>query len=545
MKKSHLIAYVLFLSAIAFSQTPNWKWATAACGYTAAGISTDANGNCYVVGGFGNGTGNPAIFGNYTLTGSGTSNMAVVKYDSLGNFIWAKTVTADISGGFSIKTDANGNSYVLGSFQSASLVIGSVTLTAPNSNSNVFVTKFNAAGNVVWASILDAVSPATYGGFSISIDGMGNSFIGGRFGSNINDSIMFYKYNNTGNLVWKKYAKGSGTNWNVSSISNDASGNTYIAGTLACATLTFNSTSITNSSAGRLLFVVKYDVAGNVVWAKSSGTYPSLYGASITTDALGNSYVAGSFIGNYAAFGGTVLTNLAGGNGSYDIFIVKFDVMGNVIWAKRGGGLLNDQALGITNDISGNVYITGFFYTDAVFETLSLYSNGVAEAFIVKYDPAGNAIWAKSGGGTFNDGGTGISANANGNIYMSGYFTVKSYWDNITLQNCDSISNPKQLVIAKISQGPDVGLIERTMEESELIFFPNPGKYEVFFETNKFINNAYLYLYNSTGQIVKKMNNISGHNFELEIDDLPAGIYFIRLQQNGSTIKTNKLIIED
>src|SRR5581483_1543944 len=95
---------------------------------------------------------------------------------------------------------------------------------------------------------------------------------------------------------------GSGSNWNVSSLSNDASANTYVAGTFACQSLSFNGTTITNAGMGRLIFVVMYDVGGNVVWAKSAGVYPSLYSPLIVSDAVGNSYVSGYFNGNFAAF---------------------------------------------------------------------------------------------------------------------------------------------------------------------------------------------------------------------------------------------------
>src|SRR5262249_37154390 len=150
-----------------------------------------------------------------------------------------------------------------------------------------------------------------------------------------------------------------------------------------------------NPGNGQMIFVAKYDPSGNVVWATSAGKLSSLYGPSITADALGNTYVTGYFLNMYAAFGTTTLTSA----GQHEIFLVKFDTQGNQAWARRAGGAFADLTHDISSDSEGNVYITGSFVNNASFNLTPLYGYGAHDVFVTKYDPTGNVLWAKRAGG--------------------------------------------------------------------------------------------------------------------------------------------------
>jgi hypothetical protein len=64
-------------------------------------------------------------------------------------------------------------------------------------------------------------------------------------------------------------------------------------------------------------------------------------------------------------------------------------------------------------------------------------------------------------------------------------------------------------------------------------------------QSDKIFENATLTLYNSLGQQVKKITNISGQTKTLNRENLPSGLYFMRLTQNNKCIATDKLIIKD
>ena len=72
---------------------------------------------------------------------------------------------------------------------------------------------------------------------------------------------------------------------------------------------------------------------------------------------------------------------------------------------------------------------------------------------------------------------------------------------------------------------------------------PNPCSFETIIKTKPNLNNATLTVYNSFGQNVKTINNISGQIFTFYRNSLASGIYFIQFTQCNKIITTNKLII--
>ncbi|MBP9180188.1 MAG: T9SS type A sorting domain-containing protein, partial [Bacteroidia bacterium] len=59
------------------------------------------------------------------------------------------------------------------------------------------------------------------------------------------------------------------------------------------------------------------------------------------------------------------------------------------------------------------------------------------------------------------------------------------------------------------------------------------------------LNGASLTLENQLGQKVKEMQNLKGNAITLYRDNLPCGVYFIRLTQGNKIIATQKIAITD
>ena len=95
------------------------------------------------------------------------------------------------------------------------------------------------------------------------------------------------------------------------------------------------------------------------------------------------------------------------------------------LWAKSAVGTIWDEGNSVSTDASGNVYVTGYFQSATITFgsiTMTNSNSGWEEIFIVKYDSSGNALWAKSAGGSGNDYGQFVSIDANGNVFITGYF---------------------------------------------------------------------------------------------------------------------------
>jgi hypothetical protein len=238
------------------------------------------------------------------------------------------------------------------------------------------------------------------------------------------------------------WAKSISNSWGWG-ISVDANGNSYVTGEFGTTT-TFDTIQLISSGSNDV-FVAKYDSGGNCLWAKQAGGIINDIGYSISVDANGNSYVTGCFTGE-AVFATIHLS----GFGGYDIFIAKYDPNGNCLWAKQAGSSKNDYGYYISVDGNGNSFVTGDFAGTATFGTFQLVSYGQLDAFIAKYDNNGNCLWAKQAGGVHDDFGEGIRVDANGNSYVTGWFTGPAAFGAIQLSG---FGNHWDIFVAKYDSG--------------------------------------------------------------------------------------------
>lgn len=105
-------------------------------------------------------------------------------------------------------------------------------------------------------------------------------------------------------------------------------------------------------------------------------------------------------------------------------------------WAKSNGSLNNDAAISVSTDYAGNVFVAGIF-RDSIFSGANkLYSYGLDDIYIVKYNPNGSILWTKRFGGAGNDGyGLYIKADSMGNSFITGAYSYSAQFDLITLNS--------------------------------------------------------------------------------------------------------------
>lgn len=136
-------------------------------------------------------------------------------------------------------------------------------------------------------------------------------------------------------------------------------------------------------------------------------------GLGVCTDSNGNIFATGYFISGIIIFGSDTLTN-SPPQGLSEIFIVKYDPNGNVLWAKSIPGFSSDWGFSVSADPSGNVFVTGEFSSDTLYfgSSVIVTNTSSTAVFIAKYDPIGNILWAKSEMGTPNYNDGGYSVSA-------------------------------------------------------------------------------------------------------------------------------------
>ncbi|WKZ38740.1 MAG: S-layer homology domain-containing protein [Anaerolineales bacterium] len=368
----------------------------------AASIAADASNNIYVTGVFSGTVDFDPGAGAANLTSAGLRDIFVAKYDSDGNYIWAKRMGGGTNdSGLGLTVDAGGNVYTTGNYQGTADFdpgAGTANLTSVGNNNDVFVSKLDSNGNFVWAKSMGGTESDQGRGIAVSASGnvytIGNfegtaDFDPGAGTANLTsagaDDVFISKLDNSGNFVWAKRI--GGTDYEEgTAIAIDADENIYTTGKYEL-TVDFDpgagTFNLTSAGGGGDIFISKLDSGGNFVWAKSTGGTDFERGESIVLDANNNVYVTGVFSGTVDFDPGAGTFNLTGPGG--EVFISILDQNGDFITARRMGGASYDWGTAITLDAQDNILVTGGFYETADFDP-ELTSAGDADVFIVKLE---------------------------------------------------------------------------------------------------------------------------------------------------------------
>ena len=394
--------------------------------YNSALVASD--GSIYAVGSIQD-TGTFAFGNGVTAAGGPNTHLhtLIIKYDSSGNAVWAKSNTCSGGGHSSfngVSIDSDGNIYAVGNIQSThTFGFGnSVSVVGTGSNYNVVIVKYNSSGDAQWAkSIASLGNSSDFLGVSVSSDGgiyavgtiappqsygFGNSVTLGAASCASGTCGILVKYNVSGSPQWVKTISGGPSSFKGVSITSDGS-SIYTVGFInptGGATHGFgNSVTASGTYGGNNIVLAKYNSSGTAQWAKttSSGNNTSLFN-SVSHSSDGSIYAVG-YITNLDTYG---FGNNVTATGSYasgtNAVIVKYDSTGAAQWAQSPtSGSNTSEFSGASVSTDGSIYTVGtinqsgtYGFGNSVTATGS-YASGT-NAVIIKYDPTGSAQWAQS-----------------------------------------------------------------------------------------------------------------------------------------------------
>lgn len=343
----------------------------------------------------------------YTFGGTGITQISKVVVDSFGNQY--------ISGGYSGTIDYNGNTYT------------------SSGGYDFFLAKLDADGNVLWVSTAEGSSNVSdefslEGGMAMAIDQHDFIYVGGSFVKSLsfkdsngdeialltdgrdddllNLELFFAKYNSDGDLLW---AEGGDSNSpgsegslatglnSVLSINIDEYGFPYFAGAYSGTNFLGDDVTITGESDFYLASLSKD--GSYIYWVDVFGTPGNDYAKSISVDTLGYLNVIGVI--------GTGIMELPESDlfwdndtGNEDSFLISYDFDGEWYFVSFMGAGEKVVGNAVGSSKKGDIYIAGSFEEEASFSgsDIVLNSLGTADAYLVKYDLNGNALWAKQFG---------------------------------------------------------------------------------------------------------------------------------------------------
>jgi hypothetical protein len=118
-------------------------------------------------------------------------------------------------------------------------------------------------------------------------------------------------------------------------------------------------------------------------------------------------------------FGGEEITSIGS---THDVFVVKLDPAGNAIWSKRFGDEIDQDLQGLAADADGGVAFTGTLNGAIDFGGGTLTSLGVDDAYVAHLDPEGRYIASQRIGDDDNQEGRAIAVSTGNQIVAVGDF---------------------------------------------------------------------------------------------------------------------------
>ena len=337
---------------------------------------------------------------------NGETDVFLSKFDPNGCFLWARTWGgAGHDHARDLAVDSSGNVLITGCFWfTVDFDPGAgVEEHAANGGNDVYLSKFTENGTFQWTRTWGSEEGYDEG-WGVATDPLGNVYVSGQFkgsadfdpgdGTDIHSSnaggidVFLSKFDASGTFVWARNW-GNGIGHDVAVVD---SGHLFVTGrTWGVVDFDPSSGEDIHSSNWPAVFLSKFDTTGNYLWARTWGGIFGLWddtGWGVTTDDLGNAYVAGFFNGS-SDFDPGPDSDIHSSNGYIDAFLSKFSSNGGFLWARTWGGPEVETAYGVAFGSPQGVYVTGCFGDQVDFDpgpqVDKHYSNGSGDAFVSKF----------------------------------------------------------------------------------------------------------------------------------------------------------------
>ncbi len=265
--------------------------------------------NIFVTGNFSKGP----FFGSTKLNSRGFEDIFVSKLDLDGNFIWALSAGSNqFESSNSIYVDNNGDVLVTGSFE-GSVLFGSIGFST-NGNDDIFLAKTSSQGSWLWAkkfgttNILEA-------GYGVTADEDRNIYLSGTFRglmqmgsqyllSNGNTDIFVSKHDTLGNVLWAQ---------SFGSTANDYAYDLFYKNDFlkfsgaAASQFSIGNNLINAGSSNRNAYLLQMQKNGSIDWVLSESSDGISEIKSISPDLDNNTLITGRFTSKFISGNKSIL----------------------------------------------------------------------------------------------------------------------------------------------------------------------------------------------------------------------------------------------
>ncbi|WP_437561934.1 hypothetical protein [Sorangium sp. So ce542] len=258
----------------------------------------------------------------------------------------------------------------------------------------------------------------------MTIDKDGNIILAGTFSGKLSfvqtapleassPTVYLAKFDSDGNHIWSKSFADSLTS--AQALATTSKGNIILAGRFKESFTLGDTTHNATEEYDEAVFIAEFDANGAPLWsAMHEDGEQGTDVAAVAVDSSDSVILFGSSYCHQAC--SLPLERL---------WLRKYDTNRAVAWSK--GFTYTEVGVrrpgSVTIDTSDNILITGCFDESENFGGGLISSNGGADAFAVKFDPAGTQIWARNYGDSASQCGSSIATDRSDNIIVAGTFT--------------------------------------------------------------------------------------------------------------------------
>ena len=331
------------------------------------GIAVDGSGNVYALLSF-----NISMtIGGQTLASTGIFDIALVKFDANGTYQWMRKIggqtSSDDEDATGLSVDAQGNTTVLGTFD-GTLKVGATSITATGVNQDLFLARFDAAGNLGWLKgkghagayeEADAIVPfgsgfviaGHQGSSAVTIDGITRNPPPGMRG--------FTAWFDAGGTATALAAFSGGGTVIPADMAVLPSGDAVVVGRYNTSVVT-DATTLTTPAGVDRGFVVTTTVGGTAVDGFALGATGETWARAVDVDEAGNLAVN-------LRYSGTInLGGIAyGSTGGRDALTALVTPTGAALWSTKVGSVGDEEVDGLDVTADGDILVGGDMDDDA------------------------------------------------------------------------------------------------------------------------------------------------------------------------------------
>ena len=489
MRKSILLLTItLFTFATTIHAQPDSLWSR-----TFGGEQSES---CYSI--IQTDDGDYVIAGHTWSFGSGYADMWLLKTDADGDSLWTRTFGARESDYCFSMIQTTDEGYALAGF----------TQSFGAGNRDMWLVKTNEDGDSLWSQ--------TFGGENrdychslIQTADRGYALAGytASFGAGEYD-MWLVKTDANGDSLWSRTFGGEHKDVCNSVIQTTDGG--YI---LAGFTESFG-------AGEREMWLVRTDSDGDSLWSRTLGGegWDECHSVIQTLDG---GYALGGYTGSFGA-------------GVYDIWLVRTDADGDSLWSRTFGGRNTEVCYSMIQTADGGYALTGY---------ISFFGARRPDFWLLRIDADGDSLWSQTFGGRFTEWCNSIIQTGDGGYALAGW--TASF----------GAGQPGRFDMWLVKTGPDpVSVPSESFIPHPSTFSLHPAYPNPFNSTTTiryslpFPSHVSLMVYNLSGQeittLFKGYRQVGNHSECFNADNLPTGLYFVRLESANQSLSNKIMLIK-